>query len=338
MNADYLDEVGDRLRAAPLAEVGAALLSSALVCALLGVMIGTAVSVIRRRLRAGEPAGRVGGAERAIAGAALSVGAVWFVDLLVRGYVLDLSATAAWLQFAIAPAAAGMSLCVFALALRMPETRARVTPGAVARRTWRSYGPSGSVIGSFGALLVGAAVVTVAFGAASTNYGAESSDHIALGIPNTDLDPLVVTFPGWAYGLPFLLALGTLTLATIFALHRNAVRPFRDGISLDDERARRRRLSTSVIVVAMAGVLLGLAGLLRMAQSAAPGSVTVRGDGVHSMAYAIASPYSELLVLGGVLASVMHVAVCATLTVLVLDAAWAHWRLAKRPSSAEALG
>lgn len=338
MNVEHLGDVWDRLRAAPVAEVGAALLSSALMCALLGVVVGVAVVVMRRRVRAGDPVGRTGGDERALAGTAIAVGAVWFVDLVMRGYVLDLSATTAWWQFAVAPAAAGASLCVFALALRASGTRARVTPGVVARRTWRSYGPTGSVIGSFGALLVGAGVVTVAFGAASTHSQAGSSDRIALGIPNTDLDPIVVTFPGWTYGLPFLLALGTLTLATILALRRNAVRPFRDGVSLDDERARRRRISTGVVMVATAGVLLGLAGLLRMAQSAAAGSMTVSGDGMPPMTYAIASPYGELLVFGGVVASVMQIAVSAMLTALVVDAAWAQWGLVGRPAPAGALG
>ncbi|MDZ5144489.1 hypothetical protein [Microbacterium testaceum] len=338
MKAEDLGEVWDRLRLAPAAEAGAALLSSALMCALFGVVIGFAVAVARRRFGAGKPVGWVGDEERALAGAALAVGAVWFVDLMVRGYVLNLSATTAWWQFAIAPVTAGVSLFLFALALRTPRTRARVTPGAVARRTWRSYGPTGPVMGAFGALIVGAGAVTVACGAASTQSAAGSPERIALGIPNTDLDPLVVLFPGWAYGLPLLVALGALTLATILALHRNAVRPFRDGDSLDDERARRRRLSTGVVAVASAGVLLGLAGLLRMARSAAAGSMTVRGDGLQSMTYAISSPYGELLVLGGVVASVMHIAACAALTVMVVDAAWAQWRPVRRPAPAGALG
>lgn len=336
MNAEYLGDVWDRLRVAPVAEAGAALLSSLLMCALFGVAIGVAVAVVRRRHRAGEPVARTGVEERAVAGAALVVGIAWFVDVVVRGYVLDLSATTAWWQFAVAPVAAGVALSVFAVTLRTPEAPARVTPGAVARRTWRSYGPRGSVIGSLGALIIGAGVVTIAFGAASTDSAAGSSDRIALGIPNTGLDPLVVAFPGWAYGLPFLLALGVLSLATVFALHRNAARPFRDGVSLDDERARRRRLSTGVVVVATAGVLLGLAGLLRMAQSAAAGSLTVSGDGMPPMTYAIASPYGELLVFGGVAASVMHIAVSATLTALVVDAAWAQWGLVGRPAPAGA--
>ncbi|KTS55356.1 hypothetical protein NS206_17110 [Microbacterium testaceum] len=262
------------LRASPW-EIVWGLLSSPVVC----VALGIALALVVVRVRRGSSTGRsvLRGERVAVGAIALVVGVVWGVDLALRGYVLDMSATVSWWRFAVAPIAAAAGMAVWGALLRTKAPRRTVDATSAARRTWRTFG-SRRGIRILLALMVVTSCLVVVFGQMSTALDPGVAAHVALDVPNVEAPPIVTVFPGWAYGIPLLAGVVSLAAAVVFALHRNAVRPFSDRVRLDLERSGRSDAARDVVTLALGVVLIVLGGLLHMARSAAVATMTVMTD------------------------------------------------------------
>lgn len=303
-------------------ELIGALLSSPVVSLTLAVVVAVIVAVVTSRVVAGTAIHGPRGERVALGGVALAVAGAWMVDVLVRGYafrlweILDLSATVSWWRFAIAPTVAAVGLLAVALAVRTVAPRRTLAVATASRRTWTSFGPRRG-IPSFLGLATVTIVLAITFGSMSTALEPGWAAHIALAVPNTDTAPLVLTFPGWAYGVPLIVALLVLSAALFLALRRNAVRPFASGIPLDVERARRTAVARDAVLIAVAATALSLAGMLQLARSAVVSTVsTMTASGVGP-ARSVQVPHVDLILAGGFLAPILEIAGCVLLAVVV---------------------
>jgi len=302
-------------RILPFDLVGA-LLSSPVVSAALAVVAAVVIAVITSRAGGVAVTGARG--ERvAIAGVACTVGVVWLLDVVLRGYVFDMSATVSWWRFAVAPTTAAVGLALLAIAMRTRRPRRSLDAAMAVRRTWTSFGPRRGIL-SFAILGAVAAALALVFGGMSTAFEPGLAAHVALELPNTDEAPVILPFPGWAYGIPLILSIVALAAALLLALHRNAVRPFPDDVPLDVERTRRASVARDAVILAAGATLIALAGMLRLARSAVTTSVTIMTDSGTGPALSVNLPHADLIVVGGIVAPVLEIGGCLLLALLVV--------------------
>ncbi|MEV7757508.1 hypothetical protein [Microbacterium sp. NPDC089184] len=307
--------IASRLWQVSPAEIGWGLASSPVVCAAGAVVLALIVARVRRRPGGASAAGA--DRERVALGAlALMVGAAWLADVVLRGYVFDMSATVSWWRFAVAPLVATGGLVVLGASLRAGGARRAVDALSVTRRTWTTFGPRRELVALVTLAALTGAIVVV-FGTTAMSLDSGVSAHVALDAPNTAYAPVVLPFPGWAYGIPTISALMLVIAATVFALHRNSVRPFRGGLGWDEERSRRAMTARGLVAVALAATLLALAGLLRMARAAVLTSMTFAHSGETVN---VSVPHEDLIVLGGMLAPVLEISGAVVLALLVIRA------------------
>lgn len=318
MNDRYISDVWARLWQAPPVDILWGALSSSVVCAILAAVAAAALAIVLRRRTATAPAGNRPREGFALSIVAALVGAFWLADVILRGYVVDMSETVSWWRFAVAPAVAAAALLVVGGFLRARGPRRPVDAVSTARRTWTTFGPRRGLV-AFIALSVAAAGCIVILGAMSTTLDIDGAAHIALVAPNTALAPVVFPFPGWAYGLPALAALGGLVAATVFALHRNAIRPYADGVSRERERVHRLGTARGIVAIASAAALIALAGMLRMARAAATTSLTVAEPG-RTTTVDVHLPHEDLILIGGLVAPALEIGGCILLVLLVIGA------------------
>lgn len=317
MNVEYLWDVWSRmLRASPWEIVGG-LLASPVVCAALGIALALVVARVRRASSTGRTVLRE---ERVAVGAiALVVGVVWVVDLALRGYVLDMSATVSWWRFAVVPIAAAAGMVVWGALLRTKAPRRAVDATSAGRRTWTTFG-SRRGIRILVALMLVTSCIVVVFGQMSTALDPGVAAHVALDVPNVEAPPIVTVFPGWAYGIPLLAGVVALAAAVVFALHRNAVRPFSDRVRLDLERSGRSDAARDVVTLALGVVLIALGGLLHMARSGAVTTMIVMTDSGAEARHDVSLPHADLILAGGFVAPFLQIAGCMLLALLVVRA------------------
>ncbi|MFV9426735.1 hypothetical protein [Microbacterium sp. S1037] len=304
------------LRASPW-EIVWGLLSSPVVCAALGIALALVVVRVRRGSSTGRSVLR--GERVAVGAIALVVGVVWVVDLALRGYVLDMSATVSWWRFAVAPIAAAAGMAVWGALSRTKAPRRTVDATSAARRTWTTFG-SRRGIRILLALMVVTSCLVVVFGQMSTALDPGVAAHVALDVPNVEAPPIVTVFPGWAYGIPLLAGVVALAAAVVFALHRNAVRPFSDRVRLDLERSGRSDAARDVVTLALGVVLIALGGLLHMARSGAVTTMIVMTDSGAEARHDVSLPHADLILAGGFLAPFLQIAGCVLLALLVVHA------------------
>lgn len=318
MSPEYLWNVWNRMLQASPWEVAWGLLSSALVCAALG----TAIAVVAARVRSGRLRVSIASrAERVAVGViALAVGAAWIGDIALRGYVFDMSATVSWWRFALAPTVAAAGLAVWAATRRTIRPRRAVDAASATRRTWTTFGPRRG-IRVLAVALVATVGSVIVFGQMSTAFDPGLVAHVAWEVPNVEAPPVVLVFPGWAYGIPFLAGVVALAAVVVLALHRNAVRPYSQAAPLDVERAGRSDVAREIVALAVAAVLVPLGGMLRMARSAAITNMTVLTDSGREWSVQVAMPPADLIMAGGFVAPLLEIAGCAMLALLVVRAA-----------------
>lgn len=317
MNPEHLWNVWDRMVQAPLPELMWGLLSSSLVCAFLGIVIALVVARAKRGRSCAATTPRVGRA--AVGVVALAVGLVWAGDIALRGYVFDTSATVSWWRFALAPAVAAAGVAAWSLTRPTAHPRRVVDAASITRRTWVTFGPRRGLVVLLVAMAVTVGVVLV-FGDMSTAFDTGLAAHVALEAPNVEAPPTVMFFPGWAYGIPLIAGVVVLAAAVALALHRNAARPFPDGVRLDLERRGRADAARDIVALAVATVLLMLGGVLRLARSAAVSTLTVQMPSGRETSVQLALPHADLIMAGGFAAPMLEIAGCALLSLLVLRA------------------
>ncbi len=194
MSPEHLWNVWTRMPQSSPIEAVWGLLSSTLVCVVLGAVIAVLVLVTRVRpgRRSADSASR---SDRAGLGViALVVAVVWIGDIVLRGYVFDMSATVSWWRFALAPAVAAAGLAAWVVTRRTTQPRRAVDAASVTRRTWTTFGPRRGirVLAAVVAVTVG---VVVVFGRMSTASDPGLAAHVAWDVPNVPAPPIVMVFP-----------------------------------------------------------------------------------------------------------------------------------------------
>lgn len=318
MSPEYLWNVWNRMLQASPSEAAWGLLSSTPVCAALGVVIGLVVV----RVRSGRlPVMVASRADHLALGAiALMVGVLWIGDIVLRGYVFNMSAVVSWWRFALAPTVAAAGIAAWGMTRRTARIRRAPDAATATRRTWTTFGPRRG-IGVLAAALAVTAGIVIVFGQMSTAFDPGLAGHVAWEAPNVTAPPIVVVFPGWAYGIPSLAGIVALATVVMLALHRNAVLPYPGGARLVVERSGRSAVARDIVALAVATVLVALGGLLGMARSAAVTSMTVVTDSGGETSVQIAMPHADLIMAGGFAAPILEIAGCAMLTLLVIRAA-----------------
>lgn len=298
-------------------EVAAGLFSSPVVSAVLAIALAVVAMTLLRR-RAGDSS--------VLRGESIAIGVVagavvlgWIVDVVLRGYVFNMSMTVSWWRFAVAPMTAAVGLLIFMLTRGRAHQRRPADAGSVSRRTWTTFGPRNGVV-TLAVLTVGAIFVAVVFGRMSFEFDSGMAAHIALRVPNTDDPPVVVAFPGWAYGVPLIVAALFLVASTVIVLHRNARRPFSAQLALGSERAHRSAVARDVTTIAIGAVLIALAGFLRMARGGVVSSMVTMSDSGSGSSVTVAIPHADVIMVGGFLAPLLEIGGCALLALLALRA------------------
>lgn len=243
---------------------------------------------------------------------ALGIGAavvivVFAAENVIRGYLLNLADTVSWWQYAT-PVFISL-LCVSAvwglIIFRGTVQSARpVMPAS--RRTWVSFGSRMGIVCA-GVALVALFATSILAGLNSSADSQGRYIHLEIPVPNESIDALRPWFFGWAYGVPVMVCLGLLTIVTWAALRSNAVRPYERPETVGVERTERNDVATSILRVATAGTLLGLAGAFRLiADAGSPSALVVEGNG-QSNAYEATWRYAEFAVAAGWLAPLLEV-------------------------------
>ncbi|WP_141651248.1 hypothetical protein [Microbacterium sp. 3J1] len=190
-------------------------------------------------------------------------------DVLLRSYVLDMSASTAPLRVAMPLLAACLGIAFVATWIGTRGTAPSSVPVIpAARRTWSSFSrPRDLVI--LGTLLVVLVVTTVLAGLVSSTD--RDGRHVILQIPVPnlpDVDPLRVQFYGWTYGIPALLGAAALVVAVVVLLRLNAARPFIRPETVHAERTVRRHLASDATTIPIAALALALAAGFRLVADA----------------------------------------------------------------------
>lgn len=259
---------------------------------------------------AGDVATRRYAPERSALGiTAAAVIALFALENVVRGYVVDLADVVSWWRYALPLAGASLGLFVVVVNVLVRGTTQPRAPGAsVARRTWTTFGPRWGIVAtciSFVALLV----TTVCAGVVSSPDAHGRYIWLAIPVPNeADVDPVRVWFYGWEYGLPVLVCLGALSVVTWSVLHFNASRPYIRPETVTDEKRFRREIAASTVRVACATTLIALAGAWRFIAQAGTVSQLTVGAEDHGQPFEVTWRYAEFAIAAGWLAPVLEIA------------------------------
>ena len=245
---------------------------------------------------------------RAIGWAAAGVLVFFFVDYVIRGYILTGADRLHWWRFTtpIACAIIGLGI-VLAFIVTRGTTPAEVPVISAERRSWVSFSSRFALI-SLGLTALILVVTTVAAGLASSPNGQGQYVWLVIPIPNeSTIDPIRLPFYGWTYGLPVLTSLGALLAVAWSAFDRIAARPYLHTETLIAERAARRETARNVTRVTTAAVLLTLAGAWRfIANSGSVSHLTVTGQNGDNP-YDAAWRYAELAVAAGWCAPILEI-------------------------------
>lgn len=255
--------------------------------------------------------------ENILGWSAIAVIVVFVAEYILRNSVLSLANVVEWWQYAtpVFTTLCALTVLVFGIFSRgstSPDRRS----SPQARRTWTSFSSPWELVGT-AASFTALAAVTIAAGLASSTDETGRSIHLAIPIPNTQIDPIRPWFYGWAFGVPVLVCLVALLGVTWMVLRANSVRPFLRSDTVSAERRSRRATASGAVRMAAAGALLALAGALRLIQRAA--SITsVSVDG-HSDAFEAIWKYSDLASIGGALAPVLEIVAFVAVFLVAVD-------------------
>ncbi len=213
-------------------------------------LFGVVALVLRKRAR--QDAGAIPTAIRIASGLVI---AVWAIDVITK--VL-------WVRFPVIPwwslvlplLVASGGAAVVALH-RRPAARAGVPALAGVRRMWWSF-TSRSALVTAGVLIAVLAIVTVAAGAVSIPD--ENGQLIFVSLAGNG----VSSFYGWTLGVPVLVGVLLLCIATFAALSKISAPPFASPSTIQSESRQRRVSSGSVLFLAFAVVALTLGGALQI--------------------------------------------------------------------------
>lgn len=247
--------------------------------------------------------------------------AVTVTDVLVRSYVLDMSASIAPLRVAtpLLAACLGIALVAAVIVLRGRVSAVPVPP--TARRTWSSFSRRRDLIVA-GALAVALVATTVLAGLVSSADADGRHTVLEIPVPNLPgVDPLRMHFYGWAYGLPTLLVVAALAAAVGALLHVNSGRPFIRPETTSAERTIRRHVASDAVQIAAAATALALAAAWRLVADANEVTGIVITGVNEGNPYDATWRYAELATIAGWGAPVLEIAAFALLVLVAIRTA-----------------
>ena len=243
--------------------------------------------------------------QRTLAIGALGVIVLYAVENIVRGYFMNLVNVVAWWQYATAIAAAAVCLGIVLAQMMLRPSRPEQPVTSSVRRTWASFGPRADIIGA-AASFVAIMTTTIAAGTQSSADDDGRFIHLALPVPNTEIEPLRPWFYGWDFGVPVLVATAVLATATWLVLRTNAARPFLKPGTVAAESIARRDVATATTRLATASTLLALGGAWRfIARSGGLSSLQIEG---RPETFDVTWRYAEFAAVAGWLAPVTEIA------------------------------
>ncbi|MBE1515209.1 hypothetical protein [Nesterenkonia halotolerans] len=212
----------------------------------------------------------------------LTVGAlIYSVSYELRSYLADGMLLAEYHWWAYADLLLGAcAALIFLTLLMLLFRRTSAAPVAPAHpRTWRSFLNAGQLW-----LLIVPTILLLALVAFAGSVSSPDEDGIyrilVLDV-GEDADGvgggMLISFFGWAYGLPVAGVALALVLLTLVVLHVNAVRPFLRPETVAAEEASRSALATLFVLFGAGAVLVTLARATRVVSTA--GDVTLVRDG-----------------------------------------------------------
>lgn len=239
---------------------------------------------------------------------AAAVIVLFAVENVVRGYFLPMPYDVAWWRFATPVFCAFIGICIaLALVALRGTSPSEIPVVPTARRTWTSFLPRVSLIGACIALL---SLVTTTIVAGLASSADEEGRYVSLEIPVPNepaIDPIRQWFYGWAFGIPVLICVVALIVASWALLHAHAARPFIRPETVAAERDARREVSIGAARIATAGLLLALAGAWRLIARAGSGSqLTIIGQN-EGDPYDATWRYAELATAAGWCAPVLEI-------------------------------
>ncbi|UOE42724.1 hypothetical protein [Agromyces larvae] len=247
---------------------------------------------------------------------AISVIAAFTIENVVRGYMMNLVDIVEWWQYATPVFAAAVCLTAVLVVIlfrgSVPPERP-VLP--IARRTWTSFSSRGALLGA-GVTLAVLLTTTIAAGLASSSDERGRYIYLEIAVPNVPIDPLWPWFYGWSFGVPVLVCLAALALATWATLRANATRPFRRPETVTAERATRAQIASGVALIATGGMLLALAGAWRFIGRSGTISQLIVGGDQRDHTYELSWRYAEFAAAGGFLAPALEITAFVLLLVV----------------------
>jgi len=312
----------------PVDLVGGAF-SMPLVSLAIAVVVAGLILVLSGGRRTGDPIeGRADAAvqsryapeRRALGATAIAVVVLFVVENVVRGYVINVADIVSWWRFALPLFCAAVGLFVLLALVTSRGTNPPEVAVANARRTWWTFGPR---VGIIVTVVAFAALLATTISAGLTSSPDDHGRYIWLVIPvpnEAAIDPVRQWFYGWAYGVPVLICLVLLVAVAWSVLHRNASRPYRRPETVIDENTARCRIATDTVHVALAAILIALAGAWRFIARSGTGSRLIITGQNGGEPYDIAWRYAELAVAGGWLAPILEIIAFVLLIVVAARA------------------
>lgn len=249
---------------------------------------------------------------------AVAVGAAFVGAYLFRVFVPADWSEVPWLRFTLPLIVAFVGLAVLLVVALRRGDHASGEPVLGRRRTWTTFVDRHALVGvALAAILV--AVTTLIGGAVSSPDAEGRSTMLEIPVPNVaGVDPLRVSFYGWAYGAPVLVMLGLVLLVGWSVLHAAAALPFLGPGVVAAERDLRRGIAAGALGILTAVVLLTTADAWRLiARSAQVSSLEIMGvnDG---RPYEVAWQHSEFATLAAWGAPVLEICAFTILLLVVI--------------------
>ncbi|WP_191281660.1 hypothetical protein [Pseudolysinimonas yzui] len=177
-----------------------------------------------------------------------------------------------WWVYAAPPAAATVCFAVVFVVLSHERAHPEVPVTPVVRRGWAHFVSRRDAAVATAALALFVLTALIAGGASSPD---DNGWFSRLEIPVGETGPGSMTFFGWAYSVPALVAIAVLTALVVGSLRNDSFRPFVRPETVGAETAARRDTAALLTRLFIATILLTLGGAWFMIGGAGTGAVGV---------------------------------------------------------------
>ncbi len=315
-----LDLIGPVVTAPPFTFALALVIAATVVAIRANIALGAHRDLAVSRMRSSWGEARYAPERRALGATSVVTALAFMAEFVASAYLPSETPAIAW-RFAtpLVCAAVGLAAVLAVIVLRGSGAPERpMTP--TERRTWLTFSSRTSLIAAASSALV-LATTTIAAGLASSANAEGEFVWLVIPIPNAaSVDPIRIPFYGWAYGLPVLIGLAALLIATGITLRRSAARPFLRPETVTVERAARRRTARDAALISTSATLLTLAMSWRLvARGGSVDSLIIDGQN-GGAPFDVAWRYAEFAIIAGWAAPALEVVALAILFLVAVSA------------------